>query len=232
VKGIYSLQFIIYSLLNTTTKGLRYQQIRENAICESRNIIQIEHISGNINPADMFSKEDKDAKHLHRLRDTIVTPSFQAIHLQSQTTTSLKLENGTQQHHAQIDSSKSNSMTHHQTNIHSPCDLSVDISNTPARTNFDSITYNKQHLQTQIRQTPHIIITSCLRRNEAQANKKNLSSKSPKRASFDLSKNETFHIEPSHKVLTFSDIIRQQILLSRQLNTQALKQRPVEKLVH
>jgi len=110
--------------------------------------------------------------------------------------------------------------------------MPVDISNSPARNHSDSITYNKQHLQTQHHQPPHIIITSCLRMNKDQANKKNLSSKSSKQVSFDLSKNETIQIESSHMVLTFSDIIRQQNLLSRQLNTQALKQRQFEKLVH
>jgi len=90
----------------------------------------------------MFSKEDKGVEHFHRLRDTIVTSPFQAIHRKSQTITSPKLENGTPKHHAQNDhneyviksktqiySSKSDSMTHHQTNIHSPRNMSVDISN-------------------------------------------------------------------------------------------------------
>jgi len=47
-------------------------QIRENAIRETK-FIKIEHICGNINPADLFTKEDKDAEHFQRLRDTIVT---------------------------------------------------------------------------------------------------------------------------------------------------------------
>jgi len=63
---------------NTTTKGLRYLQIRENAIRESQNIIKIQHIAGKINPADMFSKEDKDVEHFIKLQDTIVTPKFQS----------------------------------------------------------------------------------------------------------------------------------------------------------
>ena len=80
---------------NTTTKGLRYLQIRENAIRESANIIKIEHIAGKINPADMFSKEDKDAEHFHRLRDTIVTPPFQRIHIPSQNMLSSKSPSNT-----------------------------------------------------------------------------------------------------------------------------------------
>jgi len=62
---------------NTTTKGLRYLQIRENAIRENQHIIEIQHIAGKINPADMFSKKDKDAEHFINPRDTIVTPEFQ-----------------------------------------------------------------------------------------------------------------------------------------------------------
>ena len=69
---------------NTTTKGLRHLQIRENAIRETK-FIQIEHICGNINPADMFTKEDKDPDHFRRLRDTIVTEPFTPSPIQLQT---------------------------------------------------------------------------------------------------------------------------------------------------
>ena len=61
---------------NTTTKGLRYLQIRENAIRENQNIIEILHISGSDNPADIFSKEDKDANHYTQIRDSIVQTPF------------------------------------------------------------------------------------------------------------------------------------------------------------
>ena len=61
---------------NTTTKGLRYLQIRENAIRENKDIIEIQHIAGKINPADMFTKEDKDHEHFISLRDkSVVDPS-------------------------------------------------------------------------------------------------------------------------------------------------------------
>ena len=58
---------------NTTTKGLRYLQIRENAIRENSKILTIEHIAGKVNPADIFTKEDKDSAHFIDIRDTIVT---------------------------------------------------------------------------------------------------------------------------------------------------------------
>jgi len=63
---------------NTTTKGLRHLQIRENAIRETK-FITIEHICGKINPADLFTKEDKDAEHFQRIRDTIVVQLDQII---------------------------------------------------------------------------------------------------------------------------------------------------------
>ena len=59
---------------NTTTKGLRHIQIRENAVRESclNGFIQVKHISGKLNLSDMFTKEDKDVQHFILLRDHIV----------------------------------------------------------------------------------------------------------------------------------------------------------------
>jgi len=56
---------------NTTTKGLRHLQIRENTTRETISIT-IEHICGKIHPEDLFTKEDKYSEHFQRLRDTIV----------------------------------------------------------------------------------------------------------------------------------------------------------------
>ena len=68
---------------STTTKGLRHLQIRENAIRETK-FIKIEHICGKINPADMFTKEDKDPAHFQNLRDAIVTKPFLPLPQSSQ----------------------------------------------------------------------------------------------------------------------------------------------------
>ena len=59
---------------NSTTKGLRHVQIRENAVRESvlSQFIKVLHIAGKINLADMFTKEDKDAKHFISIRDQIM----------------------------------------------------------------------------------------------------------------------------------------------------------------
>ena len=61
---------------NMTTKGLRHIQIRENAVRESiqSDLIDVLHIAGKINLADLFTKEDKDAAHFIAIRDTIMTP--------------------------------------------------------------------------------------------------------------------------------------------------------------
>ena len=58
-----------------TTKGLRHVQIRENGVREmvQNNEIKVLHIEGKINPADIFTKEDKCAEHYCAIRDTFLT---------------------------------------------------------------------------------------------------------------------------------------------------------------
>ena len=67
-----------WSSKSKTTKGLRYIQIRENSVRENPHI-NIEHVSGKINPADMFSKEDKDTKHFQQLRNMTVKPPVKTV---------------------------------------------------------------------------------------------------------------------------------------------------------
>ena len=59
---------------NMTTKGLRYIQIRENAVRESvlSKFITIKHIDGKLNIADLFTKEDRDTSHFCSIRDILV----------------------------------------------------------------------------------------------------------------------------------------------------------------
>ena len=61
---------------NTTTKGLRYMTIRENAVPESvrPSLIDVVHIAGKVNPSDMFTKEFKDAQHFLNLRNSCMNP--------------------------------------------------------------------------------------------------------------------------------------------------------------
>ena len=58
---------------NMTTKGLRYIQIRENAVREQvqAQLIQVKHIGGLHNSSDIFTKEDKDIKHYLLCRDSV-----------------------------------------------------------------------------------------------------------------------------------------------------------------
>ena len=58
---------------NMTTKGLRYIQIRENAVreCLQTNLIDVQHIGGKLNPSDIFTKEDKDVEHFELCRDCL-----------------------------------------------------------------------------------------------------------------------------------------------------------------
>ena len=76
---------------NMTTKGLRYIQIRENAVRESilSNFIRVKHIAGKINPADIFTKEDKDCAHFIAIRDILVQDVPKNI-IRSQDTSSIQ----------------------------------------------------------------------------------------------------------------------------------------------
>jgi hypothetical protein len=60
---------------NMTTKGLRHVQIRENAVRESviSEDVIIKHIAGEINLADLFTKEDRDQRHFLTIREHIMT---------------------------------------------------------------------------------------------------------------------------------------------------------------
>ena len=60
---------------NMTTKGLRHIQILENAVRESviNGFADIKHIAGDINIADIFTKEDKDLAHFQKVADTLLT---------------------------------------------------------------------------------------------------------------------------------------------------------------
>ena len=59
---------------NMTTKGLRHIQIRENAVRESvqNGFINLLHVDGKVNLADLFTKEDKCTEHFIALRDLLL----------------------------------------------------------------------------------------------------------------------------------------------------------------
>ena len=63
---------------NKTTRNIRHFQIRENATRESvhNKQVSIKHIDGKLNPADIFTKEQKDTLHFIKLRDIIMSKPF------------------------------------------------------------------------------------------------------------------------------------------------------------
>ena len=67
---------------NTTTKGLRHIQMRENAIREAvaKDFVNIQHIAGAVNLADIFTKEDRDVSHFRRTRDIIMADHNEFSH--------------------------------------------------------------------------------------------------------------------------------------------------------
>jgi hypothetical protein len=54
-----------------TTKGLRHIQMKENRVRENiaSQFVSIQHIEGNLNIADIFTKEMKDVGHFVTLQD-------------------------------------------------------------------------------------------------------------------------------------------------------------------
>lgn len=59
---------------NRTTRSIRHIQLRDNAVRESiqKKEVDISHIPGRDNIADIFTKEDRDPNHFTRLRDRIL----------------------------------------------------------------------------------------------------------------------------------------------------------------
>ena len=57
-----------------TTKGLRHLQMRENAVREQiqNGNIEVSHVAGAVNLADMFTKEDKDVAHFVLVRNILM----------------------------------------------------------------------------------------------------------------------------------------------------------------
>jgi hypothetical protein len=53
-----------------TSKAARHIELRENSI---REWIAVKHVSGKINPADIFTKEMRDGTHFRRLRDSFMS---------------------------------------------------------------------------------------------------------------------------------------------------------------
>ena len=59
-------------MVKNTAKDLQYLQIKENTVSENAHIVAAQHFGGKINPADIFIKEDMDAKHFIKVRNAVV----------------------------------------------------------------------------------------------------------------------------------------------------------------
>jgi len=173
---------------NTRTKGLRYLQIRENTIRKSQNIIEIQHIARKINPADMFSKEDKDTEHFIRLRDTIVTPEFQS----------------NQSPHSPT--AKSATLT--ASNFASSCDIKAIHPNTNStcQSNPEPKTSS---MMTSLLQAGMAVYerkqTIAPNMGTQKYKEHTQQTKQTKRVKFDLSRNRVHLVEKKNNGLTFSD---------------------------
>ena len=80
---------------NMTSKAARHIELRENSVREwvQDNTLNVVHVPGKINPADIFPKEMRDGVHFWRLRDSFMSRlsdflnnSILAIHHTSQST--------------------------------------------------------------------------------------------------------------------------------------------------
>jgi hypothetical protein len=60
---------------NMTSKAARHIELRENSIREwiQSKLLTVKHVSGKINPADIFTKEMRDGTHFRRLRDSFMS---------------------------------------------------------------------------------------------------------------------------------------------------------------
>ena len=58
----------------STSKGIKHVNLRENYVRELQlnKVVNVTHIPGVINPADIFTKEMKDGAHFRRLRDCMM----------------------------------------------------------------------------------------------------------------------------------------------------------------
>ena len=67
-----------------TMKQICHMEMRKNAVGEwvQDAFLKVLHVSGRINPADIFTKEMKDTGHFVELRDLMMCPRYfpPAIH--------------------------------------------------------------------------------------------------------------------------------------------------------
>jgi len=60
---------------NMTSKAARHIELRENSVREwiQSKLLTVKHVSGKLNPSDIFTKEMRDGMHFRRLRDSFMS---------------------------------------------------------------------------------------------------------------------------------------------------------------
>jgi hypothetical protein len=60
---------------NMTSKAARHIELRENSVSEwiQSKLLSVKHVSGKLNPSDIFTKEMRDGTHFRRLRDSFMS---------------------------------------------------------------------------------------------------------------------------------------------------------------
>ena len=60
---------------NMTSKAARHIELRENSVREwiQSKLLTVKHVSGKINPSDIFTKEMRDGANYRRLRDSFMS---------------------------------------------------------------------------------------------------------------------------------------------------------------
>jgi hypothetical protein len=58
-----------------TSKAARKNELRENSVREwiQSKLLTVKHVSGKLNPSDIFTKEMRDGTHFWRLRDSFMS---------------------------------------------------------------------------------------------------------------------------------------------------------------
>jgi hypothetical protein len=58
-----------------TSNAARHIELCKNSVCKwvQDNILNVKHVSGKLNPADIFTKEIRDGAHFRQLRDSFMS---------------------------------------------------------------------------------------------------------------------------------------------------------------
>ncbi len=65
----------MHNLVKWSSKAARHIELRENLVREwiQSKLLSVKHVSGKLNPSDIFTKEMRDGTHFRRLRDSFIS---------------------------------------------------------------------------------------------------------------------------------------------------------------